>query len=62
MKKVTSKNQNNKKKQRYRKHTFKFAECVSSMDVLEANAEHVGFLFYIADKVMGVREHEITHC
>ncbi len=61
MKKVTSKN-TNKRKQHYRKSTFKLAECVSMMDLLEADAEHVGLFFYVADKVMEVREHEIAHC
>ena len=59
MKMVTSKKPNNKKKH-YRKHTFKLAECVSMVDVLEPTAEHVGLLMYVADKVMGVREREIT--
>lgn len=60
MKKVTSKNTN--KRKHYRKSTFKLAECVSMMDLLEADAEHVGLFFYVADKVMEVREHEIARC
>ncbi len=63
MKKVTSKKiTTNNKKKPFRKHTFKFAECVSMLDVLESTAEHVGLLMYVADKIMGVREREITSC
>ena len=32
------------------------------LDVLEPTAEHVGLLMYVADKIMGVREREITSC
>lgn len=59
MKKVTSKNT---KKQRYRKNTFKFAECISMMDLLEADVDHVGLFFFVADKMMEVREREIARC
>lgn len=62
MKKVTSKNQTNKKKQRYRKHTFKFAECVSLVDIMEKDVDHVALFFHVVDKLMGVREHEIAGC
>ena len=63
MKKVTSKKTTtNNKKKHFRKHTFKFAECVSMLDVLEPTAEHVGLLMYVSDKIMGVREREITSC
>lgn len=58
MTKVTSK----KPKRHFKRDTFKFAECVSMMDLLEADAEHVGLFFYVADKVMEVREHEIARC
>lgn len=61
MKKVTSKN-TSKRKQHYRKNTFKLAECVSMMNLLEADVDHVGLFFYVADKVMEVREHEIARC
>ena len=57
MKMVTSKKPNNNKKH-YRKHTFKLAECVSMVDVLEPTAEHVGLLMFVADKIMGVRERD----
>ena len=59
MKKVTSKNPNNKKKH-YRKHTFKFAECVSLVDIMEKDVDHVALFFHFVDKLMGVRESEIT--
>lgn len=58
MKKVTSKNT----KKRYRKNTFKFAECISMMDLLEADVDHVGLFFFVADKMMEVREREIARC
>ena len=32
------------------------------MDLLEADVDHVGLFFYVADKVMEVREHEIARC
>lgn len=53
------KQQSNKRKPR---NTFKLAECVSMVDVMEANKESVGFLFYFTDKMMEVREHEIARC
>lgn len=58
---VTSnkKNPNNKKKH-YRKHTFKFAECVSLVDIMEKDVDHVALFFHFVDKLMGVRESEIT--
>lgn len=60
-KKVTSKN-TNKKKQHYRRGTFKLAECISMMDVLENKPENVGLLLYVADRAMEVREREIARC
>lgn len=56
---------NNKKvnkKKKQPKNTFKLAECVSMVDVMEANKESVGFLFYFTDKMMEVREREIARC
>lgn len=43
---------NNKKvnkKKKQPKNTFKLAECVSMVDVMEANKESVGFLFYFTE-------------
>lgn len=59
MKRVTSKKPNNKKKH-YHKHTFKFAECVSLVDITEKDVDHVALFFHVVDKLMGVRESEIT--
>lgn len=55
MEKVTS-----KKKKRFRKNTFKFADCVSMMDVLKTDTESIGLFFFMTNKVMEVRSHEAT--
>lgn len=64
MKKVTSKKQIVEKKPRrqYKKGTFKFAECISMMDIMETKGHNLGFFFYMVDKVMEVREREIARC
>lgn len=49
-------------KKRTPKTTFKLAECVSMVDVMKADADSVGFLFYFTDKLMEVREREIARC
>ena len=63
MKKVTSKKTTtNNKKKHFRKHTFKFAECVSLVDIMEKDTDHVALFFLFVDKLMEVREREITSC
>lgn len=63
MKRVTSKKTTtNNKKKHFRKHTFKFAECVSLVDIMEKDVDHIALFFLFVDKLMGVREREITSC
>lgn len=62
MKKVTSKTQDKEKQRQYKKDTFKFAECISMMDIMETKGRNLGFFFYMVDKVMEVREREIARC
>lgn len=43
---------------RKRKSTFKLADCVSMMDVVDTTPEHLGLFMYVVDKCTEVRSNE----
>lgn len=50
--------QKQKKTGRKRKDTFKLADCVSMLDVMDTTPEHLGLFLYVTDRCSEVRANE----